>query len=296
MKCTYSGMKNRQLTPVFIVGCPRSGTTLLQSLLSAHPEVCSFPESHFFHHLLSSQNVCQKWLGIAPSNIRVDLEKFVRLLNDDSLMSLIPKRAICVEQYAQSFVNVLDAFTLKSNNHIWIEKPPIHLRYIKEIECFYDKPKFIHIIRSGIDVVSSLYEVTNKYPEEWGGARSINACISRWLSDVRISLSYFDQPEHHMIPYEYLVKDTSSAVRQLCTFLGIVFDPSMLVNYGSMAEAVSLGSEPWKDTVSDAIRVDRGKKKENLFDMSQRDYIAAKLSVINSSKSFERLYDFDKLG
>ena len=33
---------------IFIVGCPRSGTTLLQSLLAAHPQIHSFPETHFF--------------------------------------------------------------------------------------------------------------------------------------------------------------------------------------------------------------------------------------------------------
>jgi hypothetical protein len=36
-----------QRTRLFLVGCPRSGTTLLQSLLAAHPQIASFPESHF---------------------------------------------------------------------------------------------------------------------------------------------------------------------------------------------------------------------------------------------------------
>jgi hypothetical protein len=36
---------------IFLVGAPRSGTTILQSLLAAHPEVISFPESKFFHYL-----------------------------------------------------------------------------------------------------------------------------------------------------------------------------------------------------------------------------------------------------
>ena len=33
---------------VFIVGVPRSGTTLIQSLLASHPQIETFPESHFF--------------------------------------------------------------------------------------------------------------------------------------------------------------------------------------------------------------------------------------------------------
>ncbi|MGL4503377.1 MAG: sulfotransferase family protein, partial [Planktothrix sp.] len=44
-------IKNR----IFLVGCPRSGTTLLQSLLAAHPQIASFPESHFFQSLAPAQ-------------------------------------------------------------------------------------------------------------------------------------------------------------------------------------------------------------------------------------------------
>ncbi|NJL55543.1 sulfotransferase [bacterium] len=33
--------------PLFLVGCPRSGTTLLQSMLASHPQIASFPETKF---------------------------------------------------------------------------------------------------------------------------------------------------------------------------------------------------------------------------------------------------------
>ena len=42
-------MKNSESKKaVFIIGSARSGTTLLQSMLASHPEVYSFPETHFF--------------------------------------------------------------------------------------------------------------------------------------------------------------------------------------------------------------------------------------------------------
>ncbi|MEM9163612.1 MAG: sulfotransferase, partial [Cyanobacteria bacterium P01_F01_bin.4] len=42
----------KQIGKFFVVGCSRSGTTLLQSLLASHPEIISFPESKFFVDLV----------------------------------------------------------------------------------------------------------------------------------------------------------------------------------------------------------------------------------------------------
>ncbi|MGL6135938.1 MAG: sulfotransferase, partial [Planktothrix sp.] len=46
---------NRPHPRLFLVGCPRSGTTLLQSLLAAHSQIASFPESQFFRCLLENR-------------------------------------------------------------------------------------------------------------------------------------------------------------------------------------------------------------------------------------------------
>ena len=69
------------LSRIFLVGCPRSGTTLTQSLLAAHPMVASFPESHFFSHLLVHTSVISAyyylrvvkvmWLGEPASEEKV---------------------------------------------------------------------------------------------------------------------------------------------------------------------------------------------------------------------------------
>ncbi len=39
---------------IFLVGCPRSGTTLLQALLASHPAIRSFPESHYLRHIVGA--------------------------------------------------------------------------------------------------------------------------------------------------------------------------------------------------------------------------------------------------
>ena len=61
---------------IFLVGCPRSGTTLLQSLLAAHPDITSFPESHFFRHLIDNRRWLHRTFGIASKRARTRKIKF----------------------------------------------------------------------------------------------------------------------------------------------------------------------------------------------------------------------------
>src|ERR1700687_1396500 len=46
--------------PIFVVGCPRSGTTLVQCILSASSHAFSLPETHFFSYVL-------RYIGAIPS-------------------------------------------------------------------------------------------------------------------------------------------------------------------------------------------------------------------------------------
>lgn len=59
----------------FIVGFPRSGTTLLQSLLAAHPQIASFPESYFFPNAVEKKGL--RILGISSLKAKENLQKFL---------------------------------------------------------------------------------------------------------------------------------------------------------------------------------------------------------------------------
>ena len=49
---TAFNMQNRSFKRIYIVGCPRSGTTLLQSMVAAHPLLTSYPETHFWDYTI----------------------------------------------------------------------------------------------------------------------------------------------------------------------------------------------------------------------------------------------------
>ena len=150
----------------FLVGCPRSGTTLLQSMLATHSQIASFPESHLL--LVSSRTRRGRWLrkaGIVPPDMRHRLQQFLQEVGHPELM---PRRIYRLQPFITTFVGILDRLASFQGKTGWLEKTPGHLYYIDDFARACPDARFIHLVRNGADVVASLYEVTQHYPEVWG--------------------------------------------------------------------------------------------------------------------------------
>lgn len=269
------------------MGCPRSGTTLLQSMLAAHPQIASFPESHFFSKLRSSK-CWWRALGMASHRARPRLLAFLREIGRDDMLAELPGSFASARQLAGSFVRILDGLTEKQGKRIWVEKTPSHVRCISLIERMTPEPKFIHLLRCGADVVASLYEVTRRYPEAWGGPRDIDRCIDRWIEDVRISREYQDRPNHVVVTYEELVRGPRPLLTRLCGFAGVEFSDLMLREYAKAAAQVTHEHEAWKASTRDAIRNANGKKFYEVFDESQQRYVLERLEEAGAGDAFPR--------
>ena len=114
-----SGIKHR----IFLVGCPRSGTTMLQTVLAAHPEVQSFPETRLFRSVVSQQPVF-KGFGLAPHHA------FGRLSEIYAELKLNPgklRRRFTVAGYAGDLFARLDETAMAAGKRCWLEKTPDHL-------------------------------------------------------------------------------------------------------------------------------------------------------------------------
>ncbi|NEQ65645.1 MAG: sulfotransferase [Symploca sp. SIO2D2] len=272
-------MKFNRKQRIFLVGCPRSGTTLLQSLLAAHPQIHSFPESKFFDYLYPDYEPKRRRFWLASRRARAQLEKFLTEMGREELQHCLPWYAILASQYTHTFLNLLDTLTQEQGKSLWIEKSPPHLRRIEYIQKLVPTAQFIHILRQGVDVVASLYEVTRKYPKSaWGKPWSLDQCINWWITDIQISLSYQDQPNHILVKYEELVAEPQSVLQELCQFIDVAFDETMLQEYSRVAQQVSLAREPWKASVSNQIQNANSTKFYQLFNEEQRRYILSRIA------------------
>lgn len=268
---------------LFLVGCPRSGTTLLQSLLGSHPEIASFPESHFFNHLFAHSEPKRRRLGLVSRRAKPSLLKFLKESGCDDYR--LPAFIFWPSQLTREFSKVLDQLAAQQEKTIWIEKTPTHLYHLDYIAQYIKQSKFIHIIRKGEDTVASLYDVRKKYPKQWANEpASVELSVDRWINDVSISLQYADMPNHLLVSYEDLVADTQLMLAQICQFVGVAFVPEMLVRYSAIAQKVSLAREPWKAGVVSPIHNANSTKFYSLFNASEQEYILQRTKTVDLSK------------
>ena len=281
-------MKLEQKTRLFLFGCPRSGTTLLQSLLAAHPQILSVPETHFFWYMIPIYKEpwrkllqWRQWLKVPRKGFKAQLENFFKdEINREDLLQNFSGLIFFRSQYTKKFIAILDELAESEGKKIWLEKSPEHIYHVDYIERLVPGAKFIHILRNGEDVVASLSDVTRKHPQSWGGKRwSLKLCIKRWLDAVEISRQNLDKPNHILVRYEELVENPQAELVRLCEFIGIEFTDLMLQNYGSVAE--SLTFESGGRTVARGITNRNSGKFQRLFKESEKEYILQRLSEVN---------------
>jgi LPS sulfotransferase NodH len=133
---------------------------------------------------------------------------------------------------------------------------------------------FIHLVRDGRAVVASLYEVTRAHSNVWGGTYTIERCIEEWnraISAASAAMATGD--DGIVIRYESLTTDPASAVRRLCEFLALPYEPQMLTTYSSLTSAIVTSDEQWKSRVREPIQDSGLKKYFQLFSSVQRAFI-----------------------
>jgi glycosyltransferase involved in cell wall biosynthesis len=261
---------------VFLVGCPRSGTTLLQSLLAAHPRLASFPESHLFPYLVPD-DPAQRDLGVASVEARPRWDSFMEEIGRPELAKRLPESAHRIRDYVDALLSVLDSLALEQKKEWWLEKTPDHIRFLDVIEAHIQGARFVHLVRNGPDVVASLYEVTRQHPKTWGGVWSIDRCIEKWNDDVGRTLEYVGKPNHFLVRYEDLVDLPEAALSAICDFIGIGFHGHMLEEHARAAHSVILPKEVWKLRATQPVSRTPSSKFDSLFDEDQRAYILDRL-------------------
>ena len=280
---------------IFLVGCPRSGTTLLQSLIAAHPDVASFPESHFLPRLRSTRPWVNR-LGFASRKARETMERYFRDIGawdtyrqHASLVTLSPS-SIC-----KAFVATLDALASQRDASLWLEKTPRHLHYIAGVEALVPNCHIIHLLRRGEDTVASLYHAIKTYPNTWKKSVSVEACCDRWCRDVETSLAYRNAPGHTLVTYADVVQNTEDVLRRVAHRVGFEFDPAMLTEYGAASAEVVQEDEAWKEGTAGDIELRRGDKFKRVFSEDEQNKVSRRVAEGNRKlRRFRTAVDEDE--
>jgi hypothetical protein len=271
----------------FVVGCPRSGTTLLQALLAGHPMLVSLPETHFFSLARARHGIARLCGAASPRGAAYAGEVFRNMghtLEPPGQWQVIRKR-----QSAKWFVASMDRIAVESGACGWVEKTPSHIARIREIERYVPHAKIIHLLRDGREVIASMHQATHYYPQSWGGTRTIDECIERWLRDVKMSIGYAKRPNHLVLLFDELVSSPQSSLQRICEFLTIPYHSLMLAQYSRMTGQVTTPEETWKGGTDRPISSSGDRKFRNWFSPQEQAYVLEKLQEEGLQDLFKTL-------
>jgi hypothetical protein len=270
---------------VFVVGCSRSGTTLLQSFLAAHPAVLSFPETAVFGRLLRGDAEAEGALNTAHQRTRLAYRRVCKLLDRlgrRELEDLLPIRSKSAEELARGFIAVLDRLALDRGKAWWVEKTPENIRYVPDIGRLVPGARFINILRDGRETVASLYGLAVEYPDKfWTKFLDLDLAIEHWNVSLRHTRELVGVPEVMLVRYERLLAETEAVLREICAFTGLPFSREMLDRRSEVAPALILDFETWKARVLGAVPASIESRFDQLFDAGQKAYIESRLEPID---------------
>lgn len=226
--------------PVFLVGCGRSGTTLLRLMLNAHPEVAIPQESHFIYKIarLSAQG---RW----PASVTTDAgwAHLVETLTATPYLGAwefdrAPVRerlgALAERTHAAAFRALFEEYLHQRGGTWWGDKTPQHVQYALLLNRLFPGSKVVHVVRDGRDVALSLMS------RKWGPRRmEIAGYYWAWLVLSGIVAGAVLGPERYReVQFEDLVTQPEVALRDLCGWLGLPFRQELL-DYYKTDDAVS---------------------------------------------------------
>jgi hypothetical protein len=265
----------------FVVGCPRSGTTVTQAMLARHPDVYSLPETGFFIELLA--RVQSRWgdrdtkpqpqrlvhrMGFARHRARHALARLQKQLGAPPHSWPGPIRSVdCV----RSFIRTLDRVAAHAGRSMWLEKTPYHLLYIPEIQRYVPDARFVHVIRPGIDVMASLIDANIRFTENTAFLGDLGHWVQRWNRAMAIHRSYLGKPGHYVVALEDLVRDPQAEWSRLCRFLDL--QPQAPMPQACDQPIADLQSEPWKLGAIGGLPSAPERKAESLFGPRLRQWL-----------------------
>lgn len=246
---------------VFIVGCPRSGTTLLRRMVSAHRQIVITPEAHWIPRWFEQRRGLTRE-GLVTQELVSELlahDKFAMFgIGRETLMSLVGNGEPI--SYAAFVTGIFDLYGKARGKDLVGNKTPDSVRRIETLHTLWPEARFVHLIRDGRDVALSLMNwssVKTKKPGTFPTWKDdpVSTAALWWELNVRRGQEageVLGAALYLEMRYESLVAHPAQECAALCGFLGLPYDEAML-NYH---EAFRAGEGP--ETVHDRQPITSG--------------------------------------
>jgi hypothetical protein len=234
----------------FVVGCGRSGTTLLRAMLDAHPDIAVPFESYFPVWFARQRDRYETRNGFDITRFADDLiahGSFQRwtLAEPDVRAAL---RVARPTNYSDAVRTAFKLYAEGRGKSRYADKTPVFVVHIPLLAKLFPEAVFIHLIRDGRDVVLSRSEVA------WGSKRiDFEALV--WQTQIekgRADGLPLGPTRYLEVRYEDLLDDPERIARTVCEFIRVAFDPRML-EYHERATTI-LSDQPFPAEHNNLLR------------------------------------------
>lgn len=225
---------------LFITGVGRSGTSLLQSMLNAHPEVNIPPETHFFKRYILPNLQKNQWPK--PAQLRDD--KYIKRLPEASRNQLITSLSGECGDLAMAFTS----FLAGDGPHAVIgDKDTEYMRYLPHLKKVYPDAFLLHIKRDPRDVIAS------RKKAEWSKNRSVAfhaAEYQYYIKKLSREGPQLFTNRYLELRYEDLLFDPQDTLEPVLAMLGLDFSKKILEFQESSKKLVAQDEKAWKQNLN----------------------------------------------
>lgn len=279
----------------FVVGCPRSGTTIVQAMLARHPSVFTLPETAFFEYVHG--NLAWRWgdahaehrpprlrqrLGFSRKHER-QLLLSLRAMGEEAAPGTLPRPSLRGDALQSRFVRLLDELARSAGRDTWLEKTPNHLLYLPEIEAAVPDARFVHVVRPGAETIASIIDASMLFESDNAFGGGTIHWARRWNRAMQIHRAHLNHPRHYLLFLEDLIAQPHQTWNELCRFLDL--DPGRSLDDHCSQTIANLEREPWKRRALHGHLGVPERKVDNLFGPKVQRWLQARLASYDALRA-----------
>jgi Sulfotransferase family len=220
---------------VFIVGCPRSGTTLLRRMIDAHPEIAITRETHWIPEIIQSGTGLDAD-GHVTRDLPAALEAHPKFAKLEIERAELDALAADAPTYPAFVTALFDRYGAARGKRLVGDKTPGYVREITLLHELFPSTRIVHLVRDGRDVALSAVgwerkteQFRRRFPI-WDESPLTTAALWwRWHVLLgRRAGGELPPGLYHESRYEALVEDPREECIRLCEFLDVGYDDAMV--------------------------------------------------------------------
>jgi len=228
-------------SPVFVVGMPRSGTTLLGAMLNAHSQVAVAPETHFYTRCRADppedDTIEDVWARLSQQPGVQDME----LTEEEKTRICTRIRRIDGPTPADLLNALGTVYAERTGAAVWGENTPDHLAHVPVVLREFPEAGVLCVVRDPRDVCLSLRSVP------WN-RDSLPEAAWKWRRYAEMSSVYRSSLPNRFreVRYEELLRQPESVLRSILEWLGLSFERRVLEFHRDDEGPADPDREPWK--------------------------------------------------